>query len=126
MSTLYQASDFVPSEPRALATVSTADVIALPTGWAGKFAWFQAVAGSGSAVDVFVRFGTDNTVSVDSTTETVLTGEDLDPSTDEPDLHLVAGLPAVRVRIPPTATHFAHIASATTGRLRFGLATGTG
>lgn len=107
------------------ATVTSAERCELPSGWAGKYIWMQAVAGSGAAVDVGVRFG-DSTVSVDLTAASTRTTETLSANTSAPDVHLVASAAPQRVRVPSTATHFSHIGTATTGRLRFGLATGTG
>lgn len=120
-------SDDSRSEAHMLASVTTANGqrLALPTGWAGKYVWMQAVAGSGAAVDIGVNFGTSG-VQVDLTSASTVTAEALSANATAPDVYLVASALPQRVRVPSDATHFAHIGTATTGRLRFGLATGTG
>ena len=118
-------SDDSRSEAHALATVASSTRIQLPTGWAGKYIWMQAVAGSGAAVDVGVNFGS-STVTVANSSLSTVTSEALSANATAPDVYLVAGALPQRIRVPSDATHFAHIAGATTGYLRFGLATGTG
>ncbi|MBK8260242.1 MAG: hypothetical protein IPK80_02770 [Nannocystis sp.] len=125
-TTERMASDDSRSAPHMRATsVTSHELIVLPSGWAGKYARFESVAGSGSAVDIGIRFG-DATAAVVLTDRSAIDGSgNLTADVNAPHLYLRAG-EEQRVRIPADATHFSHIGTATTGRIRFGLATGTG
>lgn len=120
-----QAADFTPGTPHARATVTTAELIVLPTGWAGKFVEFTAATGSGSAVDVAIRFGTETALPVIADRSALDGSGNLTADVSVPHVYVLAGT-SKRVRIPRTATHLCHISGATTGCLRFVLATGEG
>lgn len=121
-----EAADYTLGTPHSRASVTTAEVLAIPSGWEGRFVEFHSDAGSGSAVAIAVRFGT----SASMTAPVIATHSGGTP----PALTADAAVPHImlqvqerrRVRLDPSWTHFAHIASATTGRLRFALASGPG
>lgn len=91
----------------------------------GRFAWFQATAGSGAAVDVAIRFG-DSGVAVALADRDTRTVEALTAAAGTPHLYLLAGGAPQRIRLNPAWTHLSHISSGTTGVLRFGLAESEG
>ena len=113
----YKGTAFV----RDTVTTANGERLAIPSGWAGNFVDFTAIG-----ADVFIRFGTDNTVNVDQTTVSAIDGSGvITHNGKEPHLSIPAGStrPA---RIDSSQTHLAHIASATGGKLRASLSTGDG
>lgn len=105
-----------------LATVATAQVCAIPTAWSGKYVDFSAVT-----KDVYIRFGTADTVSCDYTTASARDGTTkvLTATTAGPHLIIAAGT-MVPERVDASYTHFAHISAATGGILYAVLSTGDG
>lgn len=90
-----------------------------PTAWHNKYVDITAITG-----DVYIRFGTDGTVSVDNTTESVRTGTTaLAAATSGPHLIIPAGQTRA-VRWLSTHTHWAVKASAA-GFVFIVLSTGT-
>jgi hypothetical protein len=111
--------------PHARSTVTTAERCEIPADMRGRFAWFQSTAGTGAAVDAAVRFG-GATVSVALADRDTRTGESLTPAAGTPHLYLGAGALPQRIRLAPDWTHFSHVATGTTGALRFGLSESEG
>lgn len=121
MGLLEAALDACPGDnPYALATVATAAVIKIPDAMIGKFCSFAA-----ETKDVWIRFGTADTVSVDTTAVSTVDGttKALTVDGDEPHLYVPAGQEVQR-RLDAGWTHFAHISAATGGYLRFGVCQG--
>lgn len=104
------------------ATVATAEVCAIPAAWSGKFVDFSAVT-----KEVYIRFGTADTVSCDYTTASARDAgtKALTATTAGPHLIIPAGS-TVPERVDSAYTHFAHISSATGGILYAVLSTGDG
>lgn len=124
-TTERQASDNVPGTPHARTSVTTAELLVIPTGWAGKFVTFESCAGSGAAVDIGIRFGDATAVAVLTVRSTIDGSGNLTADANAPHIYLRAG-EQERIRLDPTWTHFSHLGTGTTGALRFALATGTG
>lgn len=102
------------------ANVATAEACICPTAWLGKFVEFSA-----QGADVYIRFGTSGSVTVDFTTASARTGTTvLAATTSGPHLIIPAGQ-SKHERVPSTCTHFAHIASAASGSIFGVLSTGT-
>jgi hypothetical protein len=103
-------------------TVATAEVCAIPAAWLGKFVDFSAVT-----KEVYIRFGTADTVSCDYTTASARDAgtKALTATTAGPHLIIAAGA-TVPERVDASYTHFAHISSATGGKLYAVLSTGDG
>lgn len=121
-----ESADFTLGTPHSRASDTTAEVLAIPTDWIGRFVMLHADAGSGASVAIAVRFGTSASMTVpviathSGGTPPALTADDAVP-------HVVLKADErIRVRLDPSWTHLAHIAGATTGRLRFALASGAG
>lgn len=111
--------------PHARSTVTSAELLEIPTEMQGRFCWFQATAGTtaGAAVDVAIRFGTSaamGAVVIDDRSS--LAGATLTADANAPHLLIRAGADPTRIRLSKTWTHMSHISGATTGALRFGLA----
>lgn len=102
------------------ATVTSAEVCAIPAAWLGKFVDFTA-----ATKDVYIRFGTAGTVSCDYSTASALDGTTkvLTATTAGPHLIVPAGQ-TVPERIDESFTHFAHISAETGGILYATLSTG--
>lgn len=120
-------ADNTPGTPHARSTVSTAELLVIPSDMTGKFCTFQSVAGSGAAVDVAIRFGTSAGMgaAVIGDRSTIDGSGNLTADVNAPHIYLVAGTEK-RFRLDPSWTHISHISSGTTGCLRFGPATGQG
>lgn len=118
-----QAADYRLGIPYALATVTSAERVALPSGLGpgDGHVWWSA-----EGEDVFVRFGDDEVTVAADGVSTVTDGAITDAGDDVAHLHLVAGAAPIMPKLPAGATHFAHISAATGGFLRFGEATGRG
>lgn len=101
-------------------TVTSSEACAIPAEWSGKFVEFVAMD-----ADVYIRFGTVSSVAVAYTTASVRGGDPfaLTATASGPHLIIPAGQ-RVHERVDTSWTHFAHIASATGGRLFANLATG--
>lgn len=125
MSVLDQAADYVLGTPHARATVTTAELLVIPSGWAGKYVKFASCAGSGAAVDIAIRFGDATAVPVIADRSAIDVDGVLTADVNVPHTLVMAGTEQ-RLRLDPSWTHLAHISAATTGCLRFALATGTG
>jgi hypothetical protein len=125
MSVLHQDADNVLGTPHARSTVTTAELLVIPAGWAGKYVRFASCAGSGAAVDIAIRFGDATAVAVIADRSTIDGSGNLTADVNAPHALVIAGT-TERFRLDPSWTHFAHISGATTGCLRFALATGTG
>jgi hypothetical protein len=121
MSAIHEAANVSHSgDTFQRATVTSAEVCAIPAAWAAKYVDFTA-----TTVDVFIRFGTADTVSCDYTTASARDGTTkvLTATTAGPHLFVAAGT-TVSERVDSSFTFFAHISSATTGRLYATLSTG--
>lgn len=115
------AADACPSgDPYAVATVTSSTRYTIPDAMAGKFCWFQAVTS-----DVAVRFG-GSSVDVAISARSSVSTEALTAEGSEPHLYLVAGAPAMSVRLDASWTKMAHISADTSGVFRFGPAQGDG
>lgn len=123
-ATEMSADDMV-GTPHARDTVTTAELLVIPSGWAGKFVRFESCAGSGAAVDIAIRFGTATAVAVITDRSTIDGSGNLTADVNAPHVYLRAG-EEQRVRLDSAWTHFSHLATGTTGALRFALATGQG
>lgn len=101
-------------------TVTSAEVCAVPAAWSGNYVEFSAME-----EDVFIRFGTSASVGVDQSTASARNGTTLalTATTAGPHLVIPAGT-SKHERVDSSWTHFAHIASGTTGKLYAALATG--
>ena len=121
-------ADNTPGVPHARSTVSTAELLVIPADMVGRFCWFQSVAGSGSAVDVAIRFGTSAGMGavVIGDRSTIDGSGNLTADVNAPHLYIVASAAPQRVKLDPSWTHISHLSSGTTGCLRFGPATGQG
>lgn len=121
------AADYTLGTPHARTTViTTPELLVIPTDCVGKFVRFHADAGSGSAVAVWIRFGTADTVVATIGDRSAIDGSgNLTADVNVPHLAINAGAD-VRVRLDPSWTHISHISTATTGCLRFALAEGPG
>lgn len=109
-----QAIDPAPSgSPYERATVTSAEVVAIPAALVGNFVRFSA-----ETSDVFIRFGTSNSVSVAAAAASSKIGDDLTSVSTSAHLHIVAGQ-SEQVRLRGDWTHLAHISADTSGRLRF-------
>lgn len=124
-TTERMASDDVPGTPHARDTVTTAEVVVIPAAWVGKYVRLEATAGSGSAVAIAIRFGDATALPVIADRSSLDGSGNLTADVSVPHIFLAAG-ESRRFRLDPAWTHFAHISAATTGCLRFALATGTG
>lgn len=119
------ASDVSTPEGAALAavrraTVTTAEVWAIPAAWVGRFVRFDA-----ETQDVYIRFGTADTVSVSASSTSSLASAVLTAAGTEPHLIVRAGT-FVDERIDAQWTHLAHISDATDGLLAAALKSGDG
>jgi hypothetical protein len=102
-------------------TVTSDELLVIPTAWRGKYVTFSAIG-----ADVFVRFGTDNTVACDQTTVSTIDGSgNITFGGAEPHVSIAAGT-TQPARIDASQTHMAWIASATGGKFRAALSTGDG
>jgi hypothetical protein len=101
-------------------TVATAEVCAVPAAWLGKYVEFTA-----TVVDVHIRFGAVIGVTCDYTTASALDGTTkvLTATPSGPHLIIPAGQ-SRHEKIDSAWLYFAHISSATTGKLYGVLATG--
>jgi hypothetical protein len=99
--------------------------IVVPTQWVGKFLSFSFV-GAASADIGYVRFGTAASVAcTTSSTNSTVTGTPgvLTEAGTEPMLTIPHGM-TVSHRLDNSVTHFAHIASAASGKLIVVMTTG--
>lgn len=115
-----RAATRIPGTPHARATVTTAELLEIPTEMLGKFCQFQATAGSGAVVDVAIRFGTSAAMGA----AVIANRDDLSTATlaadvNVPHVYLVAGQIPEEVQLDKSWTHMSHISGATTGALRF-------
>lgn len=102
--------------------VTTAEVCAIPSAWLGKFVDFTAIG-----TNVFIRFGTADTVDLDRTTASARDGGTKALTATTAGAHLVIPDGQVRSeRIDASWTHFAHEGTAATGQLYMALSTGDG
>jgi hypothetical protein len=101
-------------------TVAAAEVCAIPAAWVGQYVEFTA-----TTVDVCIRFGAADTVSCDYTTASARDAgtKVLTATTAGPHLVIPAGQ-SRHEKIDSAWLYFAHISSATTGKLYAVLATG--
>lgn len=123
MSILHVAADACPGDtPYCLPTTATANGqrITIPTEMRGQFCWFGA-----QGFDVWVRFGiAADTIQVDQTQDTTLTGEAVNVAGAKvPHLYIPAGA-VIHWRLQVAWDKLVHISTGTTGKFRFGLATG--
>jgi hypothetical protein len=102
------------------ATVTSAEVCAIPAAWSNKFVEFSAMG-----ADVYIRFGTADTVSCDYTTVSSRDGttEILTATTSGPHLIIPAGT-SKHERVDSGWSYFAHKDSSASGYLYATLATG--
>jgi hypothetical protein len=106
---------------RANHTTANGELVAIPAEWLGKYVDFTALG-----ADVFVRFGSDNTVQVSASAVSTNTSGTLAATGKEPHLIIPAGSTKPE-RIKLTGwTHFAWIASAASGTSHFVPSTGDG
>jgi len=117
-----QASDFTLGTPYALASVTSSAAVTLSSLGiaAGSFAMFHLQGCTGH-----IRFTTASGDTVSGTNVNTVTSFDAATGTTAPHISLADG-ERIRTRVPLTATHIAHIESATGGFLRVMSATGTG
>lgn len=102
--------------------VASAEVNKTPTAWLGQYVEFCAMG-----ADLYIRFGTADTVTVDFTTASALDGgtKVLTAAASGPHLIVPAGT-SKHERIKKTMLYFAHIASAASGRWTATLSVGDG
>lgn len=118
-----QASDFTLGTPYALASVTASAAVTLSSLGitAGQFAMFHLQGCTGH-----IRFTTASGETVSGTNVNTVDGSfNAAVGTTAPHISLADG-ERIRTRVPLTATHIAHIESATGGYLRVASATGTG
>jgi hypothetical protein len=118
-----QASDFTLGTPHTLASVTSSAAVTLYSLGiaAGSFAMFHLQGCTGH-----IRFTTASGDTVSgATTDTVDGSFNAATNATTPHISLADG-ERIRTRVPLTATHIAHIESATGGFLRVMSATGTG
>lgn len=114
-----RAATRIPGTPHARTTVTTAELLEIPTEMLGNYCYFQAAFGS-ATIDVAIRFGTSAAMgAVAIADRDVLNTATLAADVNVPHILVVAGT-TVEVRLDPSWTHLSHISAATTGTLRFG------
>lgn len=118
------SADYTLGTPHARTSVTTAELLEIPADCVGKFVEFTSSAGSGSAVDIGVRFG-DSSAACLLTDRSGLSVAALTADVNVPHLYLVAGTTR-RIRLDPSWTHMSHLGTGTTGCLRFAPAEGPG
>ena len=105
--------------------VTTAEVVQIPAALLGKYVEFSFYDTTTPTSTCAVRFGINSSVDVDLTTASTSTPPGTPTAgTKEPHLVIAAGA-SKHERVDPAWTHFAHIATATTGKLCFVLKTGS-
>jgi hypothetical protein len=116
---LRWASDACPGDvPHARATVSTSERLLIPDDMRGKFCTFTA-----EGTDVWIRFGTSDTLAVSRTAVSTVSSEVLTADTTAAHVHIPSGT-TMSFRLQAGWTRLAHISTATSGYFRFGLAQG--
>lgn len=114
MSLIGAATDAAPSgTPYERNTVTSAELLVIPSALRGKFVRFSA-----ETSDVFIRFGTSDSVTVAASAVSTEDGSgNLTGAATTPHLHLPAGQ-SEQFRLRADWTHLAHISADTSGKLR--------